>query len=446
MEEYNKMISSKVLNNIHLMIDDVPQPTMFGGKRQRDFVLPASTDYDYPASLAVGHLKTSGIPKTLGGSFWSDFGETEFLDEDHDQYQMEGGAVWRDADGNIHSTRMPRKIGGKFNLGKKLKPVAPIAKELGMTLAKEGIKEGVKAGIEGMAEGGKRKGLLGKVGKYAKKVGKDLVPIAKDVFKDVIVPEGKKALRDYIRSMGKGSRDDAVDEKFSGDVAYAYPMYPQPYYFGRGQTSGSKIRAMVGKSYEPFHLDKIAKPSANLVKRYSKQPKAKKGRKPKKVTKFEIVEDETEELVPAPKKRGRPKKQVQSQKNKIDKYFGRGYDSESDEEMDGGVLIRDVPSEFHSSVYPPALASYTAGRDAFGRGRASKIRKFLKPAIPIAKELGMTLAKEGIKEGVKSYAKSGSKSGGARGGARGAIVKEVMKKHGLSLPEASKFVKENGLY
>jgi hypothetical protein len=36
--------------------------------------------------------------------------------------------------------------------------------------------------------------------------------------------------------------------------------------------------------------------------------------------------------------------------------------------------------------------------------------------------------------------------GGARGGARGAIVKEVMAKHGLSLPEASKFVKEHGLY
>ena len=36
-------------------------------------------------------------------------------------------------------------------------------------------------------------------------------------------------------------------------------------------------------------------------------------------------------------------------------------------------------------------------------------------------------------------------SGGARG-KRNAIVKEVMKKHGLSLPAASKYVKEHKLY
>ena len=114
----------------------------------------------------------------------------------------------------------------------------------------------------------------------------------------------------------------------------------------------------------------------------------------------------------------------------------------------GGVLIRDVPSQFHSSVYPPALASYTAGRDAFGRGYdggAFNLGKALKSVgksvAPVAKEVGMSLAKEGIKQGIKSYAK-----GGARANTRGAIVKEVMRKHGLSLPEASKFVKENNLY
>jgi hypothetical protein len=79
---------------------------------------------------------------------------------------------------------------------------------------------------------------------------------------------------------------------------------------------------------------------------------------------------------------------------------------------EGGVLIRNEPGEFHSSVYPPALASYAhsfpKGKDAFGRGRD--------PAKP------------------------------KRSNARGAIVKEVMSKYGLSLPEASKFVKEKGLY
>jgi hypothetical protein len=79
----------------------------------------------------------------------------------------------------------------------------------------------------------------------------------------------------------------------------------------------------------------------------------------------------------------------------------------------GGVLIRDDPAQFHSSVYPPALESYAKqmpkGKDAYGRGRE---------AAPKPK----------------------------RTNARGAIVAEVMKKHGLSLAEASKYVKEKGLY
>jgi hypothetical protein len=94
---------------------------------------------------------------------------------------------------------------------------------------------------------------------------------------------------------------------------------------------------------------------------------------------------------------------------------------------EGGALIKNNPAEFHSSVYPPALASYAhsfpKGKDAYGRGlpRYSK--------SPISKPF--TAVKKA--------------TGGARS-ARGAIVAEVMKKHGLSLAEASKFVKEKGLY
>jgi len=36
--------------------------------------------------------------------------------------------------------------------------------------------------------------------------------------------------------------------------------------------------------------------------------------------------------------------------------------------------------------------------------------------------------------------------GGRKPSARGAIVKKVMAEQGLSLPQASKYVKENGLY
>jgi hypothetical protein len=40
----------------------------------------------------------------------------------------------------------------------------------------------------------------------------------------------------------------------------------------------------------------------------------------------------------------------------------------------------------------------------------------------------------------------GASCGGKKPSARGAIVRKVMKEQGLSLPQASKYVKEHGLY
>jgi hypothetical protein len=70
-------------------------------------------------------------------------------------------------------------------------------------------------------------------------------------------------------------------------------------------------------------------------------------------------------------------------------------------------------------------------------------------AIPKATG-SVTKAFKGFDEGQHYVANQMNKKigkGGMRGGsARHAIVKEVMAKHGLSLPEASKFVMVNGLY
>ena len=385
MEEYNKLISAKILDGYEAMIDKVPQATMLGGKRVRKYVLPGSTEYDFPATLSVGRMDGQK-PATLGGEFWKEFG-----DGFPSKPIKEGGAVWRDpTTGEVHSTgriipkgmkkggiieRLPdeplskvtefldpisavqlqraynastqgqrgrdiishgirrkttrspeptltpeeierrgaprpkgrgRKVTAK-SIGKALKPLAPVAKELGMTLAKEGIKEGVKAAV---ASGGRRrkKGVLHSVGKVLGAVGREVAPVARDIFHDVVVPEGKKALREYIRNSLKSRPAE------SGEIPMAEAV-------------------AVGK--------------------------------------------------------GRRKK--------------------------GGALITNEPKEFHSSVYPPALASYAhsfpKGHDAFGRGRAK---------LP--------------------------KSGAKRNSARGAIVAEVMKKHGMSLAEASKYVKEKGLY
>ena len=74
MEEYNQLIASYLLDGIERgVIKSTPQPTMFGGKRMRKFVLPGSTEFDYPGTLSVGSLDGTGSD-TIGGSFWKDFG------------------------------------------------------------------------------------------------------------------------------------------------------------------------------------------------------------------------------------------------------------------------------------------------------------------------------------------------------------------------------------
>jgi len=75
MDDYNRLISAHILDNVEKgIIKSTPQPTMFGGKRMRKWVLPGSTDFDYPGTLSVGSLD-GRTPDTLGGSFWKDFGK-----------------------------------------------------------------------------------------------------------------------------------------------------------------------------------------------------------------------------------------------------------------------------------------------------------------------------------------------------------------------------------
>jgi len=75
---------------------------------------------------------------------------------------------------------------------------------------------------------------------------------------------------------------------------------------------------------------------------------------------------------------------------------------------------------------------------------------------PVQRESELSRLKKKCKEleegrlgGRTVYAANVSSSQGVRGGkksARGEIVKRVMREQGLSLPQASKYVKEHGLY
>lgn len=288
---YNRLIGAKILDGYERQINTLPQATMFGGKRMRNFVLAGSTDSDYPATLAVGRMDNEQ-PKTLGAEyFWKDFGrgfdsgslavgkggkreesESESEKESESDEEMSGG----------------KKITAKSflkGLKKFGKSAVPVAKELGMVVAKEGIKEGIKAA----AKGGRRK-----------KAG---------------IREGE------------------------------YHILPVP-----------KAESTFGKA--PI----------------------KRGRKPR---------------MPEP----RPMKPSMMPM------------------AEGGALLRNDPAEFHSSVYPPALASYNAQMPIGSRGSGRAPASAPAPA-PKAK----------------------------RTSARGKIVGEIMKKKGLSLAAASKYVKEHGLY
>lgn len=66
-----------------------------------------------------------------------------------------------------------------------------------------------------------------------------------------------------------------------------------------------------------------------------------------------------------------------------------------------------------------------------GRGRPRK-------AVPVAEEMEMSAGEEEMKKPMKKKA-SGRKS------ARGAMVSKLMKQHGMSLGEASKYIKEHGM-
>lgn len=286
MEDYNRLISSRILDGYEEMLDTVPQPQMLGGKRMRNFVLPGSTEYDLPGTLSVGTMDGKR-PATLAGAFYKDFNRGFPADDVED---LAGGAMCHP--GN------PRRVGGS-KIGKSLK------------------KAFTKAGD------------VGKSSAFALNKALKSSPVSRAVVYNVapeLAGEAVKAAVTYQTgnpALGKAAAKGASSGTKAGLKSEGYGK-------GRGKKVGADPR-----TYTPKHL---------LTK--------------------------------------------------------------------GGALIRDEPSQFHSSVYPPALASYRHQfpmHDAYGRGR---------DAAPKPK----------------------------RKSARGAIVAEVMKKHGLSLAEASKYVKEKGLY
>jgi hypothetical protein len=356
MYEYNRLISDRVLDNVDRMIEHVPQPQMFGGKRERKYVLPGSTAYDF----AEKSLSVQGRPDA---TLWDDVGGN---DEELGMGGKRPSKFWRD-------------FGRGFETGltKTLEMGLPLV--MGAAGRKRGMHQTYNGGAvfeDGRSTPGMRKfgGKLNLKKEFAK-IGKEIKPIAQKAFKEIILPEAKKRGTAYLASKG---------------IALP-PSAPAPAPVSASGRSGGK-KANVGKAFK--EIGRALKPVGRVLKPVAK----------------EIFHDV---VLPAGKEM--LKSYIQSKMSpgasapvsasgRRHRKKPQDYESESDEECEygeGGALIMDHPDQFHSSHYPKALESYNP-RPKRGGKRAPS--------------------------------------------ARGAIVKKVMQERGLSLPEASKFVKEHGLY
>jgi len=334
-QEYNEYIKRQLLDAIHRgIVGGLPQPTMFGGKRMRNFVLPSSTEYDYPSSLSVGHLGASQ-PDMLGGSFWDDFGK-----------------------------------GFKQGVSGVAQVALPIVKEVGTEVAKDALRSYAKGSGRRRKKGGYLIGRNGEVRATAEggyigmtgnpynesgfgsantqldnfpkwggamsgagiwdnfksgftQVGNAIAPVAKEIFHDVVVPEGKEYLKQQIKDYRSGDKG--------------------------GSKSSAIIAKMIGKQRKGFEIDRVSKPSGNAIS-YAKKAfgQTYKGKKPSDMWntyKGEIMAQQ------APKKRGRkPKAPVAPEP-----------ESEIDEEEPQNVVVAP------SAVVPYNPAKGVKGRKPRGR-------------------------------------------------------------------------------
>ena len=82
-----------------------------------------------------------------------------------------------------------------------------------------------------------------------------------------------------------------------------------------------------------------------------------------------------------------------------------------------------------------------------GEGFFDDVKDTFSPYIPVVKKIiGGKKGKEFSEEGITAGSKPKNKRGNPRLGKRAEIVKKIMKEHGLSMIEASKYVKEKNLY
>jgi hypothetical protein len=90
--------------------------------------------------------------------------------------------------------------------------------------------------------------------------------------------------------------------------------------------------------------------------------------------------------------------------------------------------------------------AHSEGSQMLGSSRRGGFYDFITPDKYVEKQPKLGPGAEMMARAMEKMPKGGRSCGGRKPSARGAIVKQVMQQQGLSLPQASKYVKEHGLY
>lgn len=371
MEHYNRLLSSRILDNYEDMIEHLRQPTMFypqdrrlyGGKRMRNFVLPGSTDYDYPGSLSVGRMDGTHAQETLGGEFWKDFGSG---------FPVGGKREVREV------PEEQKEECGEMEGGKKkgfLKGAIKVIKPIAMELAKVGIKEGVKA-------------LSKKSSAPAPApVGSGRKPDAKKILNQIGKEIGKA-----FKKRGRPRKADAVPE---AEASFVKP----PVHEARDIPIKSP-KIIVHEKEPPRVIKEIDtapfwKVNAKLEK-LSEEGKENTPEYDRLIDEWRRLQKANSEIHQENLKNADPEAYAEMLRNR-EKLREMVLEDQSKKKK-GGFLVKDNSKV----IYPPDLKQHSQG------GKREK--KTRKPSP------------------------------------RGQLISKLMKEKGMSLGQASKYIKENKLY
>jgi len=442
MEEYNQLIASHVLDGVERgIIKSTPQPTMFGGKRMRKWVLPGSTESDYPGTLSVGSLDGSRSD-TIGGSFWKDFGhgfKTGFTgtakalapiavpiakelllakmrgagyDSSSDDDDMEGGMlVGADGHGIRYGAhQMPEADVSRADGGMMRQRATGLFRQKGGAREKDPVRDMMKTigsvinpallvGLGRPGADGHGVRTVGGASPAEKAVGA-MNPLlwGYDLGHDVIAPAMMK--------MGK--------KKGRGRLVKGSPE-------AKAYMASIRAKKMEGGAYKPTGRSK----PAGFVRRMVAVDQGDDEEEKEKLEKYRpfelsaIKEHETPFLSPsqnlrstyAKKKRGRPQKHATAEEaykaklesNKLKRQQKRAM---AKAQKEGGAMIMNHPGEFHSASYPPALASYKHQMSVGGK-KASFLSSLGKAVAPVAKDVFIPLAKEMATEAIRNKMRGG---------------------------------------